>query len=119
MLKCEIFLFENRLKVEVTFDKMLSISECFTNKFAIKVHMAGAVPTNNLWALSSIEKFKQTIKCFEATCISIVGDTDEHGSIPVILWGISSKQNFTIQQAIHQTCLHNIAEYLHNYGYVV
>lgn len=81
---------------------------------ALMLHIADAVPTcGDSWALSSIDVFKDTMKYFERKEISIVGDTNEHGSIPVILWGVTYEQFNTMQQAQY----HNIFEYLQFEGY--
>lgn len=82
---------------------------------AIQVHMAGAKPTDGVkWATSSISKFEEYLSKFEKTSISIVGDKDREGSIPVSIWGVSSNK-FCLKP---QKKYHNIFENLRYRGYV-
>ncbi|CRL04088.1 CLUMA_CG017201, isoform A [Clunio marinus] len=87
------------------------------NKFSevVKMHLAYANPVcAKSWAPPSITAFKHTVHCFKNHKICVVGESNECGSLPVILWGFETHHVVTtIQEKFF-----NITEFLAYQGYI-
>lgn len=117
MTEYEVFLIDVGVKLIVGARNVIALPDHYLHvrPQVLMLHIADAFPTcGGSWTLSSIDIFKDTLKYFERKEISIVGDTNEHGSIPVILWGVTYEHFNTMRQAQY----HDIIEYLHLEGYV-
>lgn len=113
----EVFMFDVGVKCIVDIQNMSALPDLYMHvrPQALMLHIADAAPTGgDSWTSSSIDFFKDTMKYFERKEISIVGDTNEHGSIPVILWGVTY-EHFNMMK---QTQYHDIFEYVRLEGFV-
>lgn len=82
---------------------------------AFRMHIPGALPTGaSSWTLSSLDAFKRALCCFKSLCVSVVGEKNEEGSLPVLIYGVVIEESPFVQQSR----LNNIANHLYLEGYL-
>jgi hypothetical protein len=110
----KIFLIDYATTVSILHRNLTEISEKFTNipPYAVNVHLAKCSPPGNAksWPVSTTEEFGNLLKNYDEYSISVMGDADERGSIPVLLHGVFDKNP-------HKK-YHNIILYLYDKGFV-
>ncbi|XP_055613998.1 tudor domain-containing 6-like [Uranotaenia lowii] len=105
--KHKVFLIDRAHTLEVTNGNMRSIPTGLkqVQPAAIKCSLVCIGPTSyrSSWALSATDFFKDVIGKFESFAISLHGPADDDGTLPVILWGITTEtvKAFSTQQFIY------------------
>lgn len=118
-LTYKVYLIDKGIEVKVGSQEIFRISEHIAKQppAAIKMHLHGLIPTgcrNGKWSLTSIDHFRHTVNSYATKFISIVGDANEAGSVPALLWGITTEKIC----AKKEEKFHNINDYLIELGVV-
>lgn len=114
--KWQVFLIDKGIIIFVKSEDMLVLPKSLESPdAAVKMHMAGAEPTGGKkWSFSAIDGFRHIMSRFSMAFVSIVGEKNENNSLPVIVWGVVTKQfDFSDQKQFH-----NISFYMFNEGLV-
>lgn len=112
-----VFLIDRGIRAVVSIDQMFEPHPGFHNTppIAVRMHIPNASPAGGTkWTISALDLFKQIISNFESICVSLVGDKDEKGSLPVLVWGVVIEKSPFAQQSR----FHNIANHIVLEGYM-